>query len=335
MPTGFRDVPDWTFWENQGAGVTVADLGGGGAGDLVVFVVDNAVGLNRGLFRVGRALDAHGVVTGGWTAWAEVPGWFSWENQGGGIAVVDRGASRDLVVFTVDNPPGANRGIYRVGRDLGADGVVAGGWSPWRDVPDWDVLGERGRRGGGGGPGRRGRRPARVRDRRPGGEECGALPDRPRAGRERRCNRRLAEWVEVPDWFSWENQGGGIAVVESGRGRDLVVFPVDNPPGQNQAFYRVAANIVVMGNPATGWSPWRGVPNWFSWENQGAGITSSAMGGPPALMGLIADAPPGRTPGSTAPRRWTRIRQSRAAGRCFRTPRRCSPSMRRPCRGGR
>ena len=126
MPTGFRDVPDWTFWENQGAGVAVADLGGGGAGDLVVFVIDNAVGLNRGLFRVGRALDADGAVTGGWTQWTEVPGWFSWENQGGGIAVVDRGATRDLVVFTVDNPPGANRGIYRVGRDVGADGVVAG-----------------------------------------------------------------------------------------------------------------------------------------------------------------------------------------------------------------
>src|SRR5689334_3235690 len=84
MPTGFRDVPDWTFWENQGAGVAVADLGGGGAGDLVVFVIDNAVGLNRGLFRVGRALDSGGAVTGGWTAWAEVPDWFSWENQGGG-----------------------------------------------------------------------------------------------------------------------------------------------------------------------------------------------------------------------------------------------------------
>ena len=109
MPTGFRDVPDWTFWENQGADVAVADLGGGGAGDLVAFVIDNAVGLNRGLFRVGRALDADGAVTGGWTQWTEVPDWFSWENQGAGIAVVDRGATRDLVVFAVDNPPGANR----------------------------------------------------------------------------------------------------------------------------------------------------------------------------------------------------------------------------------
>ena len=125
MPTGFRDVPDWTFWENQGAGVAVADLGGGGAGDLVVFVIDNAVGLNRGLFRVGRALDADGVVTGGWTAWTEVPDWFSWENQGGGIAVVDRGATRDLVVFTVDNPPG------RTGESTGWAGTCAPtAWSP-------------------------------------------------------------------------------------------------------------------------------------------------------------------------------------------------------------
>ena len=132
MPTGFRDVPDWTFWENQGADVAVADLGGGGAGDLVAFVIDNAVGLNRGLFRVGRALDADGVVTGGWTQWVEVPDWFSWENQGGGIAVVDRGATRDLVVFAVDNPPGQNQAFYRVAANIDVKGNPATGWSPWR-----------------------------------------------------------------------------------------------------------------------------------------------------------------------------------------------------------
>ena len=56
------------------------------------------------------------MVTGGWSEWVEVPDWFSWENQGGGIAVVDRGATRDLVVFAVDNPPGQNQAFYRVGR---------------------------------------------------------------------------------------------------------------------------------------------------------------------------------------------------------------------------
>ena len=297
MPTGFRDVPDWTFWENQGAGVAVADLGGGGAGDLVVFVIDNAVGLNRGLFRVGRALDADGAVTGGWTQWTEVPDWFSWENQGGGIAVVDRGATRDLVVFAVDNPPGANRGIYRVGRNLGADGVVAGGWSPWRDVPDWTFW----ENAGAG---------VAVADLGGGGVDLLVFviddPVEKNAGLYRIghgldadgvATGGWSEWVEVPDWFSWENQGGGIAVVDRGATRDLVVFAVDNPPGQNQAFYRVAANIDVKGNPATGWSPWRGVPNWFSWENHGAGIATSAIGGPPTLTVLMVDAPPGQNAG--------------------------------------
>ena len=140
----------------------------------------------------------------------------------------------DLVVFTVDNPVGQNRGLYRVGHGLNGDGVVTGGWSDWQDVPDW---------------------------------------------------------------FSWENQGGGVAVVDRGATRDLVVFAVDNPPGPNQAFYRVAANIDVKGHPAGGWSPWRGVPNWFSWENQGAGVAVSTVGGVPTLTVLMVDAPPGQNAG--------------------------------------
>ena len=137
MPTGFHAVPDWTFWENQGAAVAVADLDGDGHADLVVLTVDDPPGQNRGLYRVGRTLDAAGAVAGGWTGWLEVPDWFSWANQGCGVAVVDRGATRDLVVFLVDNPGQQNRGVYRLGRDLRADGVVTGGWTPWTDVPEW------------------------------------------------------------------------------------------------------------------------------------------------------------------------------------------------------
>jgi hypothetical protein len=77
-----------------------------------------------------------------------VPNWFSWENQGAGVAVADlTGNGRpDIVVFTIDNPPGVNRAIYQVGRDLDANGVATGGWSsvgraglvllgePWRRI---------------------------------------------------------------------------------------------------------------------------------------------------------------------------------------------------------
>jgi hypothetical protein len=62
MPEGLQAVPDWFPWENQGAGVAVADLGG--QQHLVVLMVDDAPGQNRGLYRIGRNLDAAGQVTG-------------------------------------------------------------------------------------------------------------------------------------------------------------------------------------------------------------------------------------------------------------------------------
>ena len=37
----------------------------------------------------------------------------------------------------VDDGPGQNRGLFRIGRNPAANGTVAGGWTPWTDVPDW------------------------------------------------------------------------------------------------------------------------------------------------------------------------------------------------------
>ncbi|MFD0453401.1 FG-GAP repeat domain-containing protein [Rhodococcus aetherivorans] len=109
-------VPDWWGWENQGAGIAVADLGGTGTLDLVVFVVDNPPGQNSGYFRIGRDLAADGTVTGGWTPWIAVPDWYGWENQGADIAIADLDGLPTLVVFVVDNPPGQNSGQFRLGR---------------------------------------------------------------------------------------------------------------------------------------------------------------------------------------------------------------------------
>ena len=81
MPEGFETVPDWFSDENQGAGIAIADLGDG-QHHLVILMVDNPPQQNRGLYRIGRNLDALGRVTGGWTPWIDVPDWFSWENQG-------------------------------------------------------------------------------------------------------------------------------------------------------------------------------------------------------------------------------------------------------------
>src|SRR5882724_9258523 len=120
MPRDFIQIPDWFSAENEGGGVAVADLTGTGKQDLVVLIVDNPPGVNRGLFRIGRNLDAAGNVTGGFTPWIDVPDWFSFENQGAGVAVadVDKDGKQDLVVFMIDNPVGQNSGFYRVGKGL-------------------------------------------------------------------------------------------------------------------------------------------------------------------------------------------------------------------------
>ncbi|MGH8897275.1 MAG: hypothetical protein ACRDZ4_09700 [Egibacteraceae bacterium] len=74
------------------------------------------------------------------------------------------------------------------------------------------------------------------------------------------------EFVNVPDWFSWDNQGAGVAVAElDDDGRpELIVLMVDNPPEQNQAFYKIGKHLTVDGSVRGRWTSWLGVPEWFA-----------------------------------------------------------------------
>ena len=120
-------MPSWFGHENQGAGVALAAIHGHGPRDLVVYHIDNPPGDNRGYYRIGWHLGANGLVGHGWTNPIAVPGWFGWENQGGGVALADlSGNGRpDLVAFSIDNPPGDNRGYYRIGWNLDTNGRVS------------------------------------------------------------------------------------------------------------------------------------------------------------------------------------------------------------------
>ncbi|MGP4111453.1 hypothetical protein ACTWP5_11110 [Streptomyces sp. 4N509B] len=132
-----KAVPDWFGWENQGAGVALADINGSGRQDLLVFHVDNPGGDNHGYYRIGWDLDDNGNVAG-WSDIKPVPGWFGWENQGAGVALgnINNNGRMDMAVFHVDNPGGDNHGYYRIGWDLDANGNVAG-WSDVKPVPGW------------------------------------------------------------------------------------------------------------------------------------------------------------------------------------------------------
>jgi hypothetical protein len=305
MPQTFHSVPGWFSWENQGAGIAVA-ADPNGARDLVVFMVDDGPRENRGMYRIGRTLDADGVVTGGWSPWTDVPDWFSWQNQGADVAVTDLGGGRDLVVLMVDDGPQANRGLYRIGRGLDRDGQATGGWTPWIDVPDWFSWENQGAGVAVTPPDAAGRRSLVVF----------MVDDGPQANRgvyrigrgidrDGRITGGWSPWIDVPGWFSWENQGAGVAVADvTGNGApDLVVFQVDDAPalpgvsGQNQALFRIGRGFDDNGG-VTEWGPdWLGVPNWFSWENQGGGIAVTTLDGTRKLFALNVDAPPGQNAG--------------------------------------
>ncbi|MDP9209653.1 MAG: hypothetical protein M3O65_14430, partial [Actinomycetota bacterium] len=82
------------------------------------------------------------------------------------------------------------------------------------------------------------------------------------------------QFIGVPEWFSHENEGGGVAVASlAGDGvQDLVVLMVDSPVGKNQGLFRAGRALDGAGAITAGWTPWIPVPDWFSHENQGVAV---------------------------------------------------------------
>lgn len=252
-------VPDWWGWENQGAGIAVADLGGTGTLDLVVFVVDNPPGQNSGYFRIGRDLAADGTVTGGWTPWIAVPDWYGWENQGADIAIADLDGLPTLVVFVVDNPPGQNSGQFRLGRGLTPEGTLTAGWTPWVPVPDWYGWENQ----GAGiavtdldGDGRPELIVLAVDN--PPGENGGHYTIGWGLDGSGHALDGWSVWSTIPAWGFWENQGAAAAVLDRGDGSrpELVVLATDNPPQRNTGYLRVV-ELVTDVDEAPDMGLWR------------------------------------------------------------------------------
>ncbi|WP_280368573.1 galactose oxidase-like domain-containing protein [Nocardia wallacei] len=234
-------VPEWWGWQNQGAGIALADLSGNGQQDLVVFLVDNPPGQNQGYFRIGRDLAPDGTVTGGWTPWQQVPDWYGWENQGADICLTTLDDRPALVLLTVDDPAGRNSGQFRLAVGLTADGTVAE-WRPWVPVPDWQGTENQGAAvtaadldGDG--------RPELIVftvDHTPQGN-AGLYTIGWGLDGAGHCVDGWSRWSAVPDWRFTENQGAAVGLLATAGAPELVVATVDHPQGGNAGYLRVVA----------------------------------------------------------------------------------------------
>jgi hypothetical protein len=253
--SGAHSVPGWFGDEDQGAGVAIGNINGNSQPDLIVFHIDNPDGENAGYYRIGWDLDTNALPTGSWSNIKQVPGWFGWEDQGGGIAITDiNGNSQpDLIVFHIDNPDGENAGYYRIGWDLDINGDTSNwsnikqvpGWFGWEDqggdISIWDFNNNN--------------RPDLIvfHIDNPGGENAGYY----RIGWDLDINGDTSNWSnikQVPGWFGSDDQGGGITAFNNFGDSCLAVYHIDNPVGANSGYLRTTV-VNQNGDPAgSGWS---------------------------------------------------------------------------------
>ena len=253
-----QPIGGWLGAETQGAGVAVGYFRGDTLPSLFVLHVDKVTGGNRAYLHVGRGLKRSGQITGQWQGpfpleWNGVNVWWGTNCQGADIAMVDldKSGNLDIVILNIDSPGGGNRGYYRVGRNIDPNGR-ASRWSDWMEIPGgfgtdtgdagivmtnlnnddkWDIV--------------------VFHVDQAGSNNLGYY----RIGWDVDRNGHTRNWsapISIGKWWGDQTQGAGVTMSDlTGNKRpDMILLHVDNPQGENTAYYRVVYDLMPNGEPA-------------------------------------------------------------------------------------
>jgi hypothetical protein len=218
-----------------------------------------------------------------------------WDAQGAGIAIADinGNGTPDMILMTVDNPPGQNYFRYEIGWDLDENGKAT--W--WENFPQ--VGGATFESQGGG---------MAITDLNGNGIPDIVFMTIDHPGNKANAFHYTVCWdvdqTGNPAWcqpmapvggLGWDDQGGGIAFtqLDSDPRPEMVLMGIDHPGGKNNSFwYTIGWNVNSNGVP-THWSPVVQVDG-VGWEAQGGGLTFVQLDGDPRPeMVLMAIDPSG------------------------------------------
>ncbi len=262
-------IDGWTGTRTQGGGITVGDTDNDGKANLITFWIDNPEGDNHAYYKVSSNIGADGSVDR-WTKYS-IPGWVGTGSAGGGITTgdTDGNGNPNLVVFWIDDPAGSNHGHYKISSDINADGSV----DRWSEhyIPGW--FGDSTEGGG-----------ITVEDTdgngkpnlvvfwidNPSGENHGYY----KVSSDIKPDGSVESWTEhrIPGWFGDFTGGGGIAAgdIDNDGKPNLIAYWIDNPSGDNHAYYRVSSNIKKDGS-ADSWTKYHITESFYK-STEGGGI---------------------------------------------------------------
>lgn len=282
--------------EGQGAAIEVADINRNGKEDIVLMAYDNPAGDNTFRYRIGWDVNYSTGIPISWSPYFIITAGAGMEGNGAGCEIVDidKNGIVDMVLMAYDDPPGANRFMYKIGWNLQANGQATS-WSHFHIV---NGVGNVGKGAG-----------ISIADINRNGELdmlLMAYDSVPGTNRFRyRIGWDLNTSGLTPNWSAQTTVSGvsgnadgadcEIADIDLDGNLDLVLIAYDNTKNANNYKYRVGWNLQTNGR-VEDWSRYfvlKGVGT----VGQGAGISHSVYNqnntSVPVMIFMAYDAPTG------------------------------------------